>query len=235
MKGLLIRVGIDQAFGAWNAPVDPETGEFVYVPIPDGAQREGLETSYSQLKPALAHFPGSRLPPPLAARATHLDPDFERLTYGDNGLRRGRGLADFGAGDVVAFFAGLRPIRPWRDPLVYALIGVFRVRECVQLRTVPQKRWFENAHTRRVEHRPDDIIVRADPALSGRLRRCIPIGEWRNRAYRVRQDILDAWGDLSCRDGFIQRSAVPPRFRDATRFLSWFENQKPDLVTLNNP
>ena len=39
MRGLLIRVGIDQAYGGWNAPIDPMTGEFVYVPIPDGAQR----------------------------------------------------------------------------------------------------------------------------------------------------------------------------------------------------
>ena len=47
---------------------------------------------------------------PAAAR----DPDFAHLTYGDNGVRRGRGLADFDGGDVVAFFAGLRPVRAWR-------------------------------------------------------------------------------------------------------------------------
>jgi hypothetical protein len=36
-RGILVRVGIDQAFGGWNAPVDPVTHEFVYVPIPDRA------------------------------------------------------------------------------------------------------------------------------------------------------------------------------------------------------
>ena len=35
MKGVLVRVGIDQASGGWNAPVAPRTGAFVYVPIPD--------------------------------------------------------------------------------------------------------------------------------------------------------------------------------------------------------
>ena len=35
MRGYLIRIGVDQAFGGWNAPMDPETNEFVYVPIPE--------------------------------------------------------------------------------------------------------------------------------------------------------------------------------------------------------
>jgi hypothetical protein len=235
MRGVLVRVGIDQAFGAWNAPVDPQTGEFAYVPIPEGAQRRGLETWYSDIQPALSRFPGVTLPAALASKATHLDPDFTNLTYGDNGIRRGRGLADFGNGDVVAFFAGLRPVRPWRDPLLYALIGVYRVREVVRLETVPSKLWKHNAHTRRVEHRGTDVIVRADASLSGRLRRCIPIGEWRNRAYRIRQDVLEAWGGLSSRDGYVQRSAVPPRLLDPQRFLFWLHHQKPEFIAENNP
>jgi hypothetical protein len=34
MKGLLVRIGVDQAYGGWNAPVDAD-GQFVYVPIRD--------------------------------------------------------------------------------------------------------------------------------------------------------------------------------------------------------
>ena len=34
MKGVLVRIGVDQAYGGWNAPVDAE-GRFVYVPIPE--------------------------------------------------------------------------------------------------------------------------------------------------------------------------------------------------------
>ena len=144
-------------------------------------------------------------------------------------------MADFNSGDVVAFFAGLRPVRAWRDPLVYALIGVYRVREVVRLETVPPKFWGHNAHTRRVEHRGTDVIVRGEPSISGRLRRCIPIGEWRDRAYRVRRDVLEAWGGLSSRDGYIQRSAVPPRLLDPRRFLTWLLEQKPALIAINNP
>ena len=71
---------------------------------------------------------------------------------------------------------------------------MFRVAECVRLGTIPESRWAENAHTRRSNHKVDDIIVRAKPKASGRLRRVIVIGEWRDRAYRVKRDILDAWG-----------------------------------------
>jgi len=247
VNAVLVRVAIDQAFGAWNAPVDPKTLEFLYVPIPEGpnvAFQAGMATPYTMLKPVLARFAAHHsearsdslgLPEKLSGRAMHLDPDFERLTYGDNGLRRGRDLANYGTGDVVAFFAGLRPIRPCAHRLVYALIGLYRVAECVRLRNVPRSRWAENAHTRRLDHAPDDVIVRADPASSGRLRRCIPIGEWRNRSYRVRHDLLDAWGGLSANDGYIQRSAVPPRIANPDRFLQWFEAQRPELVAANNP
>src|SRR3954468_20631761 len=77
MRGILVRVGTDQAFGGWNAPVDPGSGEFAYVPIPDGTQRRGLETSYSQVSPLY----GASRACPAASRAdegdevAHLVPD----------------------------------------------------------------------------------------------------------------------------------------------------------------
>lgn len=243
MRAYLVRVGIDQAFGGWNAPVDPRTNEFVYVPIPEGSsQRRGLSTPYDLARPALARFVETHpdappraveLPAELARANMHLDPDFGALTYGDT-ERRGRGLADLEPGDVVAFYAGLRPVTT-AHALVYALIGLYRVGEVVRLGTVPQTRWHENAHTRRSDHRATDVIVRADPRASGRLRKCVPIGEFRDRAYRVEKDVLDAWGGLSCRDGYLQRSAVPPRLLEPARFLAWFERRRPELVSSNNP
>jgi hypothetical protein len=38
VRAMLVRIGIDQAYGDWNAPVDPESNEFVYVPIPEGVK-----------------------------------------------------------------------------------------------------------------------------------------------------------------------------------------------------
>jgi hypothetical protein len=164
----------------------------------------------------------------------HLDPDFGALTYGDT-ERRGRRLADLDPGEVVAFYAGLRPVTACAHALVYALVGVYRVDDVVRLGTVPPTHWHENAHTRRADPRTTDVIVRADRRASGRLRRCVPIGEFRDRAYRVEKGVLEAWGGLSCRDGYLQRSAVPPRLLEPARFLAWLERRRPELVSSNNP
>lgn len=239
MRAYLIRVGVDQAFGGWNSPIDPSSNAFVYVPIPEKTGtpfQPGLAKSYEPFSAALAAFPTAPiLPESFANLNPHLDPDFENLSYGDNGLRRGKGMCDLVEDDLVVFFAGMRPITKCEHKLVYALIGLYRVREVARLRDIPPERWGENAHTRKLKQGPDDVIIRAKPGVSGRLERAIPIGEFRDRAYRVRRDLLSNWGDLSCRDGFIQRSAVPPTFNDPARFLSWFEAQSPQFMAANNP
>jgi hypothetical protein len=98
---------------------------------------------------------------------------------------------------------------------------------------VSRERWHENAHTRRLRPNAQDIIVRGRPVFSGRLERCIAIGEWRDRAYRVRRDVLDAWSGLSVKDGYIQRSAVPPTFVAADRFYAWFLAQRRTMTARN--
>lgn len=244
-RATLVRIGIDQAYGGWNAPVDPVTNEFVYVPIPEGPkapQHPDLATTFAMVEPVLAKFAAGRsdvpaalvkLPQALAGKATHLDPDFEHLTYGDNGERRGKAITQFERGDVIAFYAGLRPVRPCAHRLVYALVGLYRVADVGRVADFPRPRWHENAHLRRARARPTDVVVHAEPATSGRFRRCIPIGEFRAGAYRVRRDLLEMWGGLSCKDGFIQRSAVPPRFNDPGRFLAWLERAGAEFVASN--
>src|SRR4029078_8467632 len=97
-----------------------------------------------------------------------------------------------------------------RDKLCYALIGLYVVRDVVLARDVPRYLRHRNAHTRKAKIGKPDVVVRAKPVVSGRWQRCIPIGEWRDRAYRVRKNLLKAWGGMSVKDGYIQRSAVPP-------------------------
>jgi hypothetical protein len=50
----------------------------------------------------------------------------------------------------------------------------------------------------------------------------------------VKRDILDEWGGLSVKDGYIQRSARLPRLLDAPRFLRWLERQDVNLIAVNN-
>jgi hypothetical protein len=135
---------------------------------------------------------------------------------------------------LLAFFAALRPVDGAPRPLIYGLIGLYVVGEIVPAKSVPRSRWAENAHTRRMPG-DDDIVVRAKLGVSGRLRRCIPIGELRDRVYRVRKDLLDAWGGLDIKDGYIHRSLRLPAFLNATKFYRWFLAQKPELVAENNP
>jgi len=70
--------------------------------------------------------------------------------------------------------------------------------------------------------------------VSGRLERCIPIGDYRERAYRVRPTLLTAWGGLSVNNGYLQRSARLPEFSQADRFYDWFLAQKVALLPRNN-
>jgi hypothetical protein len=242
MKAILVRIGVDHSYGAWNAPVDPRTWQFVFVPIPDNDKKEyppGCVRGYEEMAAPIMAFAERcnirDLPWPaiLRQRNMHLDPDFDHLTYGDNGVRRGAGIAALGPGDLLVFYAGLRSII---DPkqLVYALVGLFVVDEVVRAINVPVERRHENAHTRWIPVSGNDIVVRGKQGVSGRFDRCIPIGEWREKAYRVRPDIESAWGGLTVKNGYIQRSAVPPAFLDATRFYDWFQQQGIRLLKRNN-
>jgi hypothetical protein len=245
MKAILIRVGVDQAYGGWNAPVDPDTLDYVYVPIPENASctfHKDCKRPYSEVMPSLRQFCSPRhldchsdlgFDPILLDRAMHLDPDFRHLTYGDDGSRRGAGITRLGAGDMLVFYAGLRPIRPCGHSLIYAVIGMYTVDSVRPISSIPASEWPENAHTRKVEMGMEDIVVRARRRASGRFRRCVPIGEWRDGAYRVRRDVLEAWGGLSVRDGYIQRSAVPPSFLNPPRFSAWLREQQVELVEDN--
>lgn len=244
MNGLLVRMGIDATYGRWNAPVDTESREFVYVPIPEDQElTSGLERRYSEIIPILAKFSEKRgkdidldlrFPRDMHNKNMHLDPDFDFLTYGDVGTSRGSEMTYMHKGDIIAFYCSLRSIEPSLNRLVYALIGLYEVEEVVWALEIPKSRWKENAHTRRQHIRADDVIVRGKLGVSGRLQKCVPIGEWRNESYRVRNDLLDAWGGLSVRDGFIQRSAVPPSFLEPEKFYRWFRKLNIPLIQRNN-
>ncbi len=245
IRALLVRIGIDQTFGKWNAPVAKD-GHFVFVPIPESLGTEfhpGLNHEYSEVLPALKQFCTEHhlendkrlsLPKSLLEQSMHLDPDFARLTYGDEGARRGSKMKNLKDGDLLVFYASLYPVYPCQHKLLYALIGLYVVQEVVLASDILESRWFENAHVRKVKRSPTDIVVRAKPGCSGRLDRCIAIGEFRDRAYRVEREVLDSWGGLSVKDGYIQLSGVPPEFSNPRQFLKWFEKQAVQLIPRNN-
>jgi hypothetical protein len=244
MNAILIRCGIDKTRGHWNAPVDGD-GEFVYVPIPEKRRlrfRPGLERRYGEVLPALhrictkngCEFHDLRFPKELLEKPMHLDPDFECLTYGNPANTKGMALQRLRDGDLVAFYAGLRPTPQCGQRLVYALVGIFIVHEVVSASSVPPDRWYENAHVRKLDCCATDVIVRGKADVSGRFDRCIPIGGWRTGAYRVHEELLAKWGGLSVKDGFLTRSAVPPLLRKPEQFTDWLNGQSIPLIQRNN-
>jgi Nucleotide modification associated domain 3 len=188
MQAILVRVAVDHSYGAWNAPVDPKSREFVFVPIPENGATQflsGLARDYDEFIPPLKEFcqrfscrlyDDLHFPKELRKRKMHLDPDFQYLTYGDRGDRRGAEISKLTEDDLLVFYSGLRPIRPTRDKLIYALVGLYVVRDVMLARTVPNDLKHQNAHTRKMKIGDPDIVVRAKPGVSGRLERCIPIG-----------------------------------------------------------
>jgi hypothetical protein len=234
-RGLLVRVAADQSEGGghWNGPVDSRDGSFAYVPIPESKSiRPGMQKPYQLVSPALTRF-NLPLPSHLAGQSMHLDPDFDHLTYGDQGQRAKQILTKLTDGDLLVFYAGMRDVNG--GGLVYALIGLYVIEAILPVNDVPKSHWDRNAHTRRhFEPGASDIVVTARRELSGRLSACIPIGEFRDRAYRVTKPLLAAWGGISVNDGYLQRSARLPELNDAVRFYDWFQNQKPKLLPKNN-
>jgi hypothetical protein len=193
----------------------------------------GFERPYAALKPTLVQF-GIELPPHLRSRHMHLDPDFEHLTYGDQGERAKQLRNNLGPGDLMVFYAGLAD-KLGATGLVYALIGLFVVDRLVLAVDTLDKDRDWNAHSRRVLPRDaKDVIVCAQKSKSGRFDRCLPVGEFRDRAYRVKRDILQEWGGLSVKDGYVQRSARLPRLLAPAQFLRWLERQDASLIAVNN-
>lgn len=231
-KGLLIRVAVDQTFGHANSPIRLNDNSFVYVPIPENGNQvnPSLGRKYQEMEPFVQETVGAHrdLSPWLPnADWMHLDPDFEHATYGNNENSKGTRLATLKDGDFLAFYASLKAVDGPEKPLIYALIGMIVVDKIAMASDVPEAAWHLNAHTRRKPIAGSDVVVFGKKEISGRLEKAIFIGEYRDNAYRVRRDLLDAWGGLTVKNGYIQRSAVPPTFLSPEKFLAWLNVQSP--------
>jgi hypothetical protein len=242
MRGLLVKVGIDQTYGGWTAPCR-SNGAFCYIPlkprVPE-AFEDRFQTTFDEFENIVEGFApgaGNSFPAHLRGAPCHLDPDFRFLSYGESGQRARRMLEHFkGSEDnFIAFYASFMPVGQFQGPLIYALIGLYRFPQVNLARELPEHRREQNAHTRLAGYQQsDDIVIFADPKTSGRLRLLIPIGEWRNFAYRIRRSLLKEWGEISAHDGHIQGDTYLPHFAKPEKFLQWFHSRKPELVAQNN-
>jgi hypothetical protein len=242
MKAFLVRVGIDSESGHWNAPINTQTFEFAYIPIPESQPiKPGYEISYQQFKPVCSNL-GKEIKEKLNKQFAHLDPDFSQLTYGDQG-NRGAPLIKLLKGDLVAFYGAFKPTNidcGKTGGLIYALFGLYVVERVTFARQVDETICNMNAHTRRQTIDNTDIIVVGQKGKSGRFKKAIPIGEYRKEPgrqvsqYYVAPQYLEEWGGLTVQNGWIQRSATLPEFKDPVKFYSWFNKQDVTLIERNN-
>jgi hypothetical protein len=245
MKILLVRVGIDHTAGGWNAPVDTETNDFVYVPIPEHLGEHSnlkYKITYDNFVNDIKCFcekikinnQDYCLPKDTLSNFVHLDPDFRYLTYGDKGKERGKRLNELDEDDIIIFYAGLKPINKKEKRLVYALIGLYTIDRTIPAKDLPESDRIMNAHSRKENIPDNDIIVFGKAGKSGRFDRCIPIGEFRDKVYRVRNDILKEWGGLGIKDGYIHRSFQQPYLTNPEKFLKWLKKFDIKLIERNN-
>jgi hypothetical protein len=222
MRGILLRVGCDQTEdgGWWNPPVNTETWDYAYVPIPaDESCHNHVAPcpTYSCFEKSVRRL-GTELPGNLSGdRKAHLDPDFVSCTIGEPFVRgklssRGTIMNELSKGDIVAFYAAFKPIQPgYRSNLAYCLFGIFRIERKTFVRDLATEERARCAHGRRAGAE-NDLVIWGDSSSSGRFEKAIPIGFYRNGAYRVEKCLLDVWGGLRIRDGYVQRSVRPPHF-----------------------
>lgn len=245
MRGLLIRIGIDQTAGRWNAPCRGD-GSFCYIPMqPPNAEtfEHGFETAYDEFEQDYRVFVagnGPAFPDRLHKANCHLDPDFRFLSYGDRG-QRGARIRTFFEGsqnNFIVFYASFQPIDYSQQCLVYAIIGLYCFQDVGLAKQIPPDQRNQNAHSRLVGYERNmntDVAIFADQKVSGRLKLLIPIGERRpNGQYYVKKSLFNAWGGISSNDGWIQRGVYPPDFCDPESFLKWFNEQSPEFVHKNN-
>ncbi|GEM_PF-423201 len=203
-KALLLRVGIDKGTGGTLGPIFPD-GTFQYVPIPEDRPAPPCPT-YAELQASGGGSLARLLPPRLAHRRPHIDPDFETATYGDAAARKRAQLARLQAGDLLVFYSGLMPDPPDDGPRLHA-IGYLAVKQVHRLsaadmrrdRTL-RRRFGTTAHFRR---RPLDAaltLVEGWRGRSRRLDRAMPLGDARQcllgdlAAFGYRGSLLRAVG-----------------------------------------
>jgi hypothetical protein len=195
VKALFLRVGIDKGCGGCLAPIYHD-GSFEYIPIPE-EQPTFENRAYKDLQGRNVESLASLLPAKLHHRVPHFDPEFETFTYGDPAVNKSRQLLRLSPGDLLVFYAGLKPYKSQDPPRLY-IIGYFTISQIHNFNKNPEspekstsRRLRNNAHMKRIHRDEGLVIAEGDPARSILLRKALPFGDSRNH---VLQDLVPLFG-----------------------------------------
>ncbi len=164
---LILRVGMDLGFGALG-PLFAD-GSFEYIPIPENPERASSRTiMFSQIPIRSNGTAEQFLPKRYRASPAHYDPEFETFTYGDPTKNKRGQLLRLTQGDILIFYAGLRPPEQQQGSRLY-LIGYFTVKNVYNV-TMPHpwpppalKHLWANAHFRRKNCDQGLVVVEGSP------------------------------------------------------------------------
>src|ERR1700683_619016 len=221
MRLVLLRVGLDT--GSRPSGLGPifRDSSFELVWIPDTLDEDEHcygNTTGRHRRPFGAYLSPSQRAA-AAARSMHVDPEFETCTYGDPTTQKS-GLKRLETGDVLAFYAGLRPYDFEAEDALY-LIGYFVVIEVTMshdIDDVHRKQFFQgNAHVRNPKRCARDqdhlLLIRggSDSRLFERAVRISRRGQDRSgKPLHIQSDEMGRiFGDVGGQRS-IQRS--PPRW-----------------------
>ena len=215
MKALLLRVGIDKGSGGTLGPIFDD-GSFEFVPIPERFPVTGAPT-YNDRIGRHGKRLASYVPPAIKNAPMHEDPEFITNTYGDATTKRYY-LLRLVKGDLLAFYAGLRPFNADRDSEALYIIGYFSVKRVSYFNSLSnqerhecQRAYRNNAHLKR-QSTTDDLVIVAGERNSRLLNTALLISEKKpNRSGRLTDALSSEMETLLGISGFIQRS-IPPRF-----------------------
>ncbi len=200
-KILLLRVGIDSGCGGTLGPIFPD-GTFEYVPIPESPQCVSARSLYFRDLPA-RH--GGRLAQYVPTRyreaAAHYDPEFQTFTYGDPTRNKRAQLLRLNNGDLLVFYAGLRPVGSQAASRLY-IIGYFTVASVESIESAKPwpppsaSRFWGNAHLRRSRADHGLVVVCGHSRASRLLERAIMISDETQHATAETEKRLGIRGSL---------------------------------------
>lgn len=232
---MLLRVGIDKSSDGVLAPIFPD-GSFEYIPLSEKDNKSMENRTFHDIMGRNGKLLSVYLPPKIANRRVHFDPEFETFTYGDEG-RKATYLLKLKPRDILVFYAGLSPHKgddyfkgdKYQEALY--IIGYFTVLQIMDLKDKPEKTFNTlsetyihktyihslrkkfplNSHLKR-GHNQDMVLIVGDPDRSKILEKAILISEKKfNKIGRTYHAVSPKMEKLLGIKGSIQRS-IPPRY-----------------------
>lgn len=190
MKGLLLRVGIDTGSGGCLAPIFVD-GSFEFIPIPE-TRVTSEKKVYANMKGRSGRPITDFIPKKIKYSQPHFDPEFNTYTYGDPTRTKRNQLSKLNPGDLLIFYAGLKPADRKEKPRLY-VIGYFDILEIYDFQKISKldypsvfKKLKNNAHAKRyfkmkemnIEFLESNLVIaKGNPKRSKLIAKALQLGD----------------------------------------------------------